>query len=150
MNALSHPNIVVAYLRTLVITIQTYWQQSVISKYIYMISRGHINIVSYHIVRMSCCRENVRTLDFISVLLCFGFLSCKRSFSLLQNPKKKKKMLGTFLFFRMTSPWLISPRNQCLPFLIPVPFIILPLRSSEIPLLILFDISLWYHTSGIL
>ena len=54
-------NVVVTYLHVLFITIRKYLQQYGISTYIHAISHGHIIAVSYHIVRVSHCKENVRT-----------------------------------------------------------------------------------------
>ena len=54
--------IVLTYSRALVITIQPYLHQLGILTYIYTIYRGNVNPVSYHIVRVSHCQEDVSTL----------------------------------------------------------------------------------------
>ena len=71
IHVLSQKNIVVTYLRVLVIIIWTYLQQSVISTYIYTISHGHFNSASYHTVRVSHCWANVRNVKH-------QFMSLKR------------------------------------------------------------------------
>ena len=61
MPVLSHEDIVLKYLRALVITIQPYLHQLGILAYIPTLYHGNINPISYHIVRVSHFQETLGT-----------------------------------------------------------------------------------------